>query len=115
MARDSVGNVATIEKEVLLDTEPPVLLRHKIGLGQQNGVWQASIDIWAEDTTGMKKTAPFTLQISGFQASGHLILTGSDGRYNGVLILPVDLAADGHRRLQVELADYLGNRRSYDL
>jgi hypothetical protein len=111
-ARDQVGNVAIVEKEVFLDTEPPVPVRHTFEITDENGVKKAIIVVLAKDATDLKKTAPFFAQIGEFQYTGHLVRTSSAASYQGVFVLPTGVKV-AQRELQVTLADYFGNRRTY--
>ena len=111
-ARDQVGNVAIIEKEVFLDTEPPLPLRHSFQITDESGVQKATIAVWAKDATDLKKAAPFFARIGKFQYSGHLIRHSSTAPYQGSFVLPTGVKG-GLREIQVTLADYFGNRRTY--
>ena len=112
VAGDLVGNVARIEKEVLFDPDPPRLLKYKISLGKGEDKNRASIIVKAQDLTGLIKTAPFTVQIGKQNHTGHMILSGSKGRYIGSFSIP---EGGGHiiKFKSVTLSDYLGNSKEY--
>jgi len=112
VAGDLVGNVVRIEKEVLFDPDPPRLLKHEIFLGKGEDKNQASVMVKAKDSTGLIKTAPFTVQIGKQIIIGHMILSGSKGRYIGSFSIP-----EGGGQIikfkSVTLSDYLGNSKEY--
>ena len=110
-AGDLVGNTVRIEKEVLFDPVPPRLLNYKIVLGKGEDKNQASVIVKAKDSTGLIKTAPFTVQIGKQSHTGHLILSGS-GKYVGSFSIP---EGGGHilKFKSVTLAVYLGNSNEY--
>ena len=111
-ASDIVGNVARIEKEVLFDPDPPRLLKYEIFLGKGEDKNQASVIVKAQDSTGLIKTAPFTVQVGKQSHTGHMILSGSKGRYIGSFSIP---EGGGHiiKFKSVTLSDYLGNSKEY--
>jgi hypothetical protein len=111
-AGDSVGNVARIEKEVLYDPDPPRLLKYEIILGKGEDKNQASVSIKAQDSSGLIKTAPFTVQIGNQSLTGHMILSGSKGRYLGTFSIPKG-GGDIIKFKSVTLSDYLGNSKEY--
>jgi len=110
-AGDLVGNTVRIEKEVLFDPVPPRLLNYKIVLGKGEDKNQASVIVKAKDSTGLIKTAPFTVQIGKQSHTGHMILSGS-GRYVGSFSIS---EGGGHiiKFKSVTLSDYLGNSKEY--
>ena len=110
-AGDLVGNIVRIEKEILFDPVPPRLLNYKIVLGKGEDKNRASVTVKAKDSTGLIKTAPFTVQIGKQSHSGHLILSGS-GKYIGSFSIP---EGGGHiiKFKSVTLSDYLGNSNVY--
>jgi len=112
VAGDLVGNVARIEKEVLFDPDPPRLLKYEISLGKGEDKNQANVMVKAQDSTGLIKTAPFTVQIGKQSHTGHMILSGSKGRYIGSFSIP---EGGGHiiKFKSVTLSDYLGNSKEY--
>jgi len=112
VAGDLVGNVTRIEKEVLFDPDPPRLLKYEISLGKGEDKNQVSVIVKAQDLTGLIKTAPFTVQIGKQSHAGHMILSGSKGRYTGSFSIP---ESGGHiiKFKSVTLSDYLGNSKEY--
>ncbi len=112
VAGDLVGNVARIEKEVLFDPDPPRLLKHEISLGKGEDKNRVSVIVKAKDSTGLIKTALFTVQIGKQSHTGHMILSGSKGRYIGSFSIP---EGGGHiiKFKSVTLSDYLGNSKEY--
>jgi hypothetical protein len=110
-AIDLVGNIVRIQKEVLFDPVPPRLLNYKIVLGKGEEKNQASVTVTAKDSTGLIKTAPFTVKIGEQSQSGHLVLSSS-GRYIGSFNIP---GGGGHiiKFESVTLSDYLGNSNEY--
>ncbi|MBW2607495.1 MAG: FecR domain-containing protein [Deltaproteobacteria bacterium] len=112
VAGDLVGNVARIEKEVLFDPDPPRLLKYEISLGKGEDKNRASVIVKAKDSTGLIKTALFTVQIGKQSHTGHMILSGSKGRYIGSFSIP---EGGGHiiKFKSVTLSDYLGNIKEY--
>lgn len=115
-ARDMVGNVVRIEKEVLFDPDPPRLLKYEIFLGKGEDKNQASVIVKAQDSTGLIKTAPFTVQIGKQSHTGHMILSGSKGRYIGSFSIKGSIPEGGGHIIKfksVTLSDYLGNSKEY--
>lgn len=111
-AHDAVGNMAKIEKKILVDAEAPRFLRYKLSTQKSGDKKQLVLKVWAKDRTGLVKTAPYTIRIGDYTHNGHLILSGSKKEYTDQFSIPK--TAVGKRKLtKIVLSDYLGNRKEY--
>jgi len=113
VARDPAGNVSKIEKEVLFDPDAPEFIKYELSLLKEKGKRQARLQVWAKDSTGFVKIAPFAVQIGKYSHTGHMILSDPKGSYVG--IFPIPEGVEGRKKLKnVTLSDYLGNSKEYN-
>ena len=113
VATDQVGNVRVERWQIDLDQDPPELLDHALSHRRASGGERITIEVKAKDRSGMKQAAAFTLRVGGFTKSGFLRLNKASQSYRGVVTLP--RSARGRISLtDIELEDYVGNRRRYD-
>jgi hypothetical protein len=71
-----------------------------------------SIAVKAQDESGLKRTADFTLQAGSFTASGFLKFNPASQAYEGTAGIPA--AVKGEIKLKsVVLEDYHGNKKEY--
>ncbi len=111
-ASDLAGNSAESELDVFLDRTPPKYSRAKINPLVVKGGEQVTIHVYAQDESGLKKAAPFTVKVSDFTFNGFLRYVKSASRYEGVVSIPAGVG--GKVVLQkVILQDALGNRKDY--
>jgi len=111
-ARDAVKNLTIVEKETVLDQQAPSL--HKVALSKKKakGGELVRIEVYAKDSSEMKRAAPFTVKVSSFVYNGFLILSRAKQVYVGNVRLPKN--AHGTIKLtRVLLEDYCGNRKEY--
>jgi hypothetical protein len=113
VARDPAGNVSKIEKEVLFDPDAPEFIKYELSLLKEKGKRQARLQVWAKDSTGFVKIAPFAVQIGKYSHTGHMILSDPKGSYVG--IFPIPEGVEGRKKLKnITLSDYLGNSKEYN-
>ncbi len=70
------------------------------------------IEVYAKDSSRMKRAAPFTVKVSSFVYSGFLILSRAKRVYVGNVRLP-KTARGKVKVTRVLLEDYYGNRKEY--
>jgi hypothetical protein len=112
IAEDPVGNTSRWQRTMVLDRDPPKLLDHAVSISPAG----QSVEVLAraEDVSGIKRTARFSLVAGRWAHTGDLVLESTSGVYRGVVTLP--RKAGRKVTLQsVTLEDYLGNRRTYRL
>ncbi|GEM_PF-387279 len=113
-AQDFAGNVTTLEKRVLLDREPPKLLRHQITPQTSAAAKLLQIEVKAQDASALKRTAKFLLQSGSFSYSGYLKFNPASQTYEETVTLPSD-APEGVKLKSVVLEDYYGNQKEYQI
>ncbi len=114
LARDQVGNIAKIVKEIFLDLEPPEIKDYSFSIDKVKGGESVNLILQAKDATGLVKAAPFSAEIGKYIYTGHILRTGSDGNYSGSFIVPRNVK--GEIKLKsVKLSDYLGNSKEYKI
>jgi len=113
-AQDFAGNVTTLEKRVMLDREPPKLLRHQITPQTTANAKLMQIEVKAQDASALKRTAKFILQSGSFSYSGYLKFNPASQTYEETVTLPQD-APEGVKLKSVVLEDYYGNQKEYQL
>lgn len=112
MASDLVGNVRVETWQVTLDQDPPKLLNHRISDDHKADGGRIVIEVEAEDASSLRQVAAFAVKVGQFVFSDYLRLDRAVQRYRGTLVLPH--YAQGEVTLtNIELEDYLGNRRRY--
>lgn len=112
VATDLVGNVSVEKFEVVLDQEPPTLIRQEVTPGGAGPGDRVTVEVVASDESGMKQAAPFTLRVGDAELSDFLRLDRSRGSYRSTLVISEGM--QGAVALKdVELEDYAGNRRRY--
>jgi len=114
VATDFAGNVATLEKRVVLDREPPKLLQHQITPLFTAKTKLLQISVKAQDASAMKRTAKFILQAGSFSYAGYLKFNPASQAYEETATLPND-APESVKLKSVVLEDYYGNQKEYQL
>jgi len=111
-ARDAVKNITIVEKETILDKQAPALQKVELSKKTAKGGELVHIEVYAKDSSRMKRAAPFTVKVSSFVYSGFLILSRAKRVYVGNVRLPK--SARGKVKVtRVLLEDYCGNRKEY--
>jgi len=113
LASDFVGNTAYMEREILYDNRPPTLSKSEVSHKTVRGGERLAIVVFAEDESGLKKTARFTLRVGGWSLSDYMREVSGQSFYKTLINLPPDVR--GKIRLVVELEDYHGNKREYSV
>jgi hypothetical protein len=112
VATDLVGNVTVEQLDVVLDQEPPQLVRQGVTPGQAAPGDRVTVEVVASDASGMKQAAPFTLRVGDATLSDFLRFDPSSGSYRSTFV--VSEGMQGPVALKdVELEDYAGNRQRY--
>jgi hypothetical protein len=112
VATDLVGNVSVEKLEVVLDQEPPQLVRQGVTPGRASPGDRVTVEVVASDASGMKQAAPFTLQVGAATVSEFLRFDPSSGSYRSTFV--VSEGMQGTVALKdVELEDYAGNRQRH--
>ncbi len=112
VASDLVGNVGVEKLEIVLDQEPPELVKTSLSADRARGGESVTVNVVASDPSGMKQAAPFTLQVGDRLLSDFLRFNKTSQSYRATIVLPKD--AQGAMALKdVELEDYAGNRKRY--
>jgi len=114
LARDQVGNIATVVKEIFLDLEPPEITDYSFSPHKAEGGESVTLMLKAKDATGLVKAAPFSVMIGKYGYTGHILRTGSDGNYSGSFIVPRNVKGEVKLK-SVKLSDYLGNSKEYNI
>jgi hypothetical protein len=112
--RDQIGNLSVERWQIYLDQDPPELIGHSLSQRRASGGERITVEVRAEDRSGMKQAATVTIKVGDFATTGFLKLNRASKSYRGVVALPQ--GARGRIVLtSVELEDYVGNRRRYVL
>lgn len=111
-ARDLAGNVTVIEKAVLFDPDAPQFVIYKISPKRVRGGERAEVAIRAKDATGLRKTAPYKVQIGTFSHTGQMTYSAPKGEYVASFYIPKHIRGAVKLR-NVTLSDYLGNSKKY--
>lgn len=114
VAADTAGNVAVENWTMILDREPPTLVRSTVRAISSGGRPAVSIEVEAEDATGLAKVAPFKVVAADQAYSGFLRYNRAAKRYEGMLVVPAE-AAPTAALAQVELEDDAGNKKLFVL
>lgn len=80
IARDTAGNVTIRQWQIVLDKQSPTYLSHKITSVVSGKV---AIEVFAEDTSGLARVAPFSLRIRERMYEGFLRYNKLSGSYKG--------------------------------
>jgi hypothetical protein len=111
-AYDAVKNLTVMEKKVILDQEAPALLNIALSEKTARGGELVRIEVYAKDSSRMRRSAPFTVEVSSFVYHGLLVLSRANGAYVGNVQIPKN--AHGRIKLtRVLLEDYCGNQKEY--
>lgn len=112
IARDRAGNITTVKRNIILDQEPPRIVKSTLSVMTATGGEQVVVRVKASDATGFKKAARFVLSVGEFNYTGYLKFLRTEQTYQGTVRLPG--YAKGKTLLKsVRLADYLGNQAEY--
>ena len=113
IATDSAGNATSLVKEITFDQEAPKFLKYELSHKVASGGENVSINVFAEDVSGMKRAAKFTLQVGQWTYTDYLRLSRAMNYYQHTISLPKQ--AKGKIKLKsVELEDYYGNKKQYE-
>jgi len=105
-ASDLAGNVTVETWTVSLDQSPPTYVSHTIEPGSGGRV---TVEVKAEDASGLAKAAPFTLLSNGTEVDGFLRYNKLSRSYRGaVAVASADISQV--RLAGIELQDDAGNR-----
>jgi hypothetical protein len=97
---------------VFLDQQPPELVRQEVAPSRASSGARVSVEVVANDASGMKQAAPFTLRVGDAILSDFLRFDPSSQSYRSTLVLPAGM--QGPVALtDVELEDYAGNRERH--
>ncbi|NQS97447.1 MAG: FecR domain-containing protein [candidate division Zixibacteria bacterium] len=111
-AVDAVGNETEYSKDIFCDNQPPKLLKYEFSPKKVSGGGQVQILVYAEDHSGLKKAAAYSISIGDFAYSGYLRFSSASGRFEGTVSIPV--TAVGTMKLtEIKLEDKLGNAKVY--
>ncbi len=114
IATDRAGNVRVDKSVVILDQDPPNLISASGAPGDSGGQAVLSIEVVAEDATGLAKAAPFVVRAGDRNFTGYLRYNRAARRYQGAVVIPQDLLETA-RLTQVELHDDAGNSRIFEI
>jgi Glucodextranase, domain B len=112
VATDLVGNVSVEKLDVFLDQEPPELVRQEVTPSRAAPGARVSVEVVANDASGMKQAAPFTLRVGDATLSDFLRFDPSSQSYRSTLVLPAGMQG-AVALTDVELEDYAGNRERH--
>lgn len=110
VAIDLVGNVLVDKFDVELDQMPPTLVRQSVSKSAIEGGESVTVEVVAEDSSGLKQAAPFTIRVGSTEVSDFLEFNRAAGSYRATVFLP---EAGAVVLKEVELEDYAGNRQRY--
>ena len=112
-ARDAVGNISIFEKEILFDSDAPVIAGYDLSQKKAKGGDELRVTVRVKDASSIKKIAPFELKIGESDYAGQMLRSDSGGEYIGVFRVPGNIS--GTVKLKsITLSDYLGNTKKYD-
>ena len=114
VATDAAGNVKVEKWSVKLDRDPPTLVRSALKPVSSGGRPALSIEVEAEDASGLAKVAPFKVVAGSQTFSGFLRYNRAAKRYQTTLVVP-EAAAPLAVLSQVELQDDAGNKKLFEL
>jgi len=111
-AIDKAGNLSFLEKNIILDQNPPKFLNFKLSPERASGGESLRITVSAEDESGLKAAAEFKIQTGDFIYKGFLKWNNSAKSYEGTVHLPNQAKGDIHLSY-LKLSDYYGNVKEY--
>jgi hypothetical protein len=114
VATDAAGNVKVEKWSVKLDRDPPTLVRSGLKPVRSGGQPAVSIEVEAEDASGLAKVAPFKVVAGSQTFTGFLRYNRAAKRYQATLVVP-EAAAPVAVLSQVELQDDAGNKKLFEL
>ncbi len=113
VATDAVGNVK-IEKWVSrVDNAPPELVRHVITPNERGDNTMLTVQVFAEDDSGLVKVAPFSIVAGGQTYTGYMRYNRAMRGYQGSVEVPAVSAGDA-ALARVELQDHAGNSQVFE-
>ena len=114
IATDPIGNLTVEKASVKLDQDAPRLVSSSATPVTSGGQRVLSVEVIAEDQSGLAKAAPFVVAAGPDSYSGYLRYNKAAKSYQGFVVIPeADLAAA--RLRSVELRDDAGNSQTFDL
>lgn len=114
VAADPAGNVRVEKWTVKLDRDPPMLISARLTPRTVGGRPTLSIEVEAEDASGLAKVAPFKVAAGTQNFSGFLRYNRAAKRYEGTLVVPAEVVALAALR-EVELQDDAGNKKTFEI
>ncbi len=114
VAADPAGNVRVEKWTVKLDRDPPALVSARLTLRTIGGRLTLSIEVEAQDASGLAKVAPFKVAAGAQNFSGFLRYNRAAKRYEGTLVVPAEVVALAALR-EVELQDDAGNKKTFEI
>jgi hypothetical protein len=107
---DIVENFTVVEKEILLDSDPPELTNYSLSLQDAKGGEEIRVTVRAEDASDLVKASPFVIQIGDRTYKGYMTRSGAKKEYAGSFRVPNHVK--GKVKLKsVTLSDYIGNEQ----
>ncbi|MBN8994025.1 MAG: FecR domain-containing protein [Rhizobiales bacterium] len=113
-ATDVAGNVTLDKSSVKLDADPPKLVSTAMAIGANGGVPALTVEVVAEDASGLAKAAPVTVTAGDKTYTGYLRYNRPAKLYQGTLQVPADDIPFA-RLSRIELEDDAGNRKVFDI
>jgi glucodextranase-like protein/FecR-like protein len=104
LASDATGNVGLTHFEVLMDIDPPEILRTELGRPQGDG-GPIELEVEARDPSGLRQATPFVITVGGNERVGYLRCETASGLCRASL--PPEPGALELIELLIE--DYAGN------
>ncbi len=112
-ARDTAGNIRVFEKEILSDSDAPVLAGYDLSPKKAKGGDEVRLTVRVRDATDIKKIAPFEVIIGESDYAGQMLRSDTREEYVGVFRVPGKISGTVKLR-SLTLSDYLGNTKKYD-
>jgi len=113
-AQDKAGNFSFLERKVILDQQAPNFLTFTLSAQEAQGGESLGITVSAEDESGLEASAEFGIRAGDYVHTGFLKLNKTTRSYQGTVNLPP--LAKGRIGLDyVKLADYMGNKKTYQV
>ncbi|MDM8545574.1 FecR domain-containing protein [Candidatus Venteria ishoeyi] len=111
-AKDLAGNSRLWQKNIILDQNPPQLLKHHFSKKYVKGGDVVQLHVQVKDDSGMKSGATYQVRVGKQLLSGYVRLCPDKTCYQGKVVVP--LHNQGRIKLEsLQLEDYLGNRKNY--
>ena len=101
---DATGNVNLTHLQILLDVDPPEILRTELGRPQGAG-GPIELEVEARDSSGLRQAAPFVITVGGVEREGFLRCDAASGICRARL--PAEPGA--LRLIELIVEDYAGN------